>query len=357
MAEKCSRKILAICITVSLLLFFTMPRHIASAVEPTGVMIPLYTYPDSTWDSVVQQKNAHPSVPVVAIINPDNGPGASQDPNYITGIQKLQSSGVTVIGYVYTSYGLRSASIVAADIDQYKTWYNVKGIFFDEMSSISGHETYYKNLSDYAKSNGLAFTVGNPGLDTLSSYVGTVDNLIIYENAGLPSTTSISGWHTDYDKKSFSLLSYAVSALDRSFFSSVSDYVGYMYITNDNLPNPWDALPLYFADLVASLDIVPPTQGSQTISPVSTQGSLSIQSVSLSGSSISGLWTEISSNGNIVKKGYTPLSYTASYGTEYTVCVSNYKNYLFDHWDTGSTNRCTTVTPTQSTVLTADYIR
>ena len=348
MTEKCSRKILAICITVSLLLFFTMPRHIASAAEPTGIIIPLYTYPDSTWDSVVRQKNAHPAVPIIAIINPDNGPGASQDPNYITGIQKLQSSGVTVIGYVYTSYALRSASIVAADIDQYKTWYNVNGIFFDEMSNISGHEAYYRNLSDYAKSNGLAFTVGNPGIDTLSSYVGTVDNLIIYENAGLPSTTSISGWHTDYDKKSFSLLSYAVSALDRSFFSGGSDYVGYMYITNDNLPNPWDALPSYFADLVASLDIVP---------PVPTQGSLTIQSVSLSGSSISGLWTEISSNGNIVKKGYTPLSYTASYGTQYTVCVSNYKNYLFDHWDNGSTNSCTTVTPTQNTVLTADYIR
>jgi Spherulation-specific family 4. len=57
-------------------------------------MIALYTYPDSTWDVVAQAKSAHPSVPVVAIINPNNGPGSSRDANYVSGIQNsmLQES-------------------------------------------------------------------------------------------------------------------------------------------------------------------------------------------------------------------------------------------------------------------------
>ena len=34
---------------------------------------------------------------------------------------------------------------------------------------------------------GMTFTMGNPGADTRSSFMGTVDNMIIYENQGLPS--------------------------------------------------------------------------------------------------------------------------------------------------------------------------
>jgi hypothetical protein len=30
--------------------------------------------------------------------------------------------------------------------------------------------------------------------------------------------------------------------------------VGYIYLTNDTLPNPWDSVPVYFADLLAALE-------------------------------------------------------------------------------------------------------
>ncbi|MHB2036611.1 MAG: spherulation-specific family 4 protein, partial [Nitrososphaerales archaeon] len=73
----------------------------ATTSTPTGVMIPLYSYPGSDWNVVEQAKLAHPSVPIVAIINPNNGPGGSQDPNYVAGVNNLRSAGVTVLGYVY----------------------------------------------------------------------------------------------------------------------------------------------------------------------------------------------------------------------------------------------------------------
>ena len=166
----------------------------------TGVMVPLYVYPGSDWTQVIQIKNAHPSVPIVAIINPNSGPGSSSDSNYLSGIQQLQAAGVKVLGYVYTSYGARSTTSVHADIDSYNNWYHVNGIFFDEMANTSGLETYYSNLSNYVKSLGMTMTVGNPGTDTLSSYIGTVDVLDIYENPGMPSLTSLTGWHTRLSK-------------------------------------------------------------------------------------------------------------------------------------------------------------
>ena len=83
---------------------FSFMQHPASAASQTGVMVALYTYPDSTWTTVAQAKAAHPSVPVVAIINPNNGPGSSRDANYVSGIQELHAAGVVVLGYDATGY-------------------------------------------------------------------------------------------------------------------------------------------------------------------------------------------------------------------------------------------------------------
>ncbi|HEX7031758.1 MAG TPA: spherulation-specific family 4 protein [Nitrososphaera sp.] len=49
------------------------------AAASAGIMVPLYTYPGETWDTVVETKNDHPDVPIVAIVNPASGPGGSRD--------------------------------------------------------------------------------------------------------------------------------------------------------------------------------------------------------------------------------------------------------------------------------------
>ncbi len=37
------------------------------------------------------------------------------------------------------------------------------------------------------------------------------------------------------------------------FLDSVRSKVGYVFLTNDDLPNPWDTLPPYFSNLVTKL--------------------------------------------------------------------------------------------------------
>ncbi len=97
------------------------------------------------------------------------------------------------------------------------------------------------------------------------------------------------------------------------------------------------------------------TTGTPVPPPVPTTADITVKSVDLAGSPITGLWTEISTGDTLVNSGYTPLSYTATTNTQYNVCVSNYQQYTFDHWSDGSKNRCTTVTPTQATTLTAHF--
>lgn len=98
-------------IFLTIIFFATVQSSPAIHVDDTktGILVPLYRHPDSTWDDLIQVKHEHPSVTIIAIVNPDNGPGF-WDPAYVLGVKKLQSAGIPSLGYVYTSYGARNSS-------------------------------------------------------------------------------------------------------------------------------------------------------------------------------------------------------------------------------------------------------
>src|SRR5215471_11793168 len=68
------------------------PASSSQTRQQIGMIVPLYSYPTNPiWTTLIQAKETQPSVPVIAVINPDSGPGSSYDPNYASGIQSLQS--------------------------------------------------------------------------------------------------------------------------------------------------------------------------------------------------------------------------------------------------------------------------
>jgi hypothetical protein len=225
-----------------------------SAAKP-GIIIPLYIYPGATWDTVISTKNAYPNVPIRAIINPNSGPGTTADSTYASKITQLRTANVSVLGYVYTSYGARTLSAVQADIDKYKTFYpNIDGIFLDEQSATAGQESYYATLTNYAKSKGFSFTVGNPGTSSVSpTYLNSVDTVLIYENSGTPDLAAFQSW-TSYPRQQLGMIPYNVSSYPGSWVSSASVIAGWIYVTNDILPNPWDTVSPYMTNLAMSLN-------------------------------------------------------------------------------------------------------
>ena len=218
--------------------------------------MPLYTYPtDPSWDQVVAAKVAHPKVRVVAVVNPSNGPSTSRTDAYAVGIDKLAAAGVEVVGYVYTEYGARNAATVQRDMDSWRSFYpKVSGIFFDEQSNQAPLIEYYRQLSAYAHGKGFGLTIGNPGTDTSEGYVGSgLDVMLIYESKGLPAADRLGGWHAKYPKTNFGVIPWGAN-MDATFVQMARQYVGFIYINNDVLPNPWDSLPPYFEQLVAALE-------------------------------------------------------------------------------------------------------
>src|SRR6266480_7847310 len=185
-------------LTVSIATVSISHPSYASTTVRSGVVIPLYSYPDSTWTTIAQTAKAHPNVPIMVIINPNNGPGPSSDPVYLAAVQKLQSAGVTVLGYVdmLTGGGTLPAKTVPSaenQVDAYHNWYGANGIFFDDFNNgFTYSPATYATLDTYVKAQGMTYTMGKPGTSVSSGYIGTLDNLVIYESSGYPSLSFLS---------------------------------------------------------------------------------------------------------------------------------------------------------------------
>src|SRR3989475_550996 len=328
---------------------------VAALSGVSGFKSSLYINPGPNginWQPLIAAKQAHPRVPIIAMINPNSGPGTSYDSNFNTGINNMRASGIIVLGYIGTKYCAMSIATAEGQIDTYHSFYKLDGFLFDEMKNTPGCESYYSTLTNYAKSTyGDTLIIGNPGTSTIQSYVGTVDNIIIYESQGLPSISTLQSRTFGLQKSGFCFDAYGIGNLDPNYVAQASQYLGCMQITDDSGSNPYDTLPTYLSSEIAALDTAggnPPV--------VSVPSALTVNSVDLSGNSFTGQWVQLNdSSGNTIATGFTPATFSVTSGSQYTVFAANFQNTVFNHWSDGNTNPSRAITPTQSTTLTAYY--
>src|SRR5205807_9063474 len=102
-----------------------------------------------------------------------------------------------------------------------------------------------------------------PGTSIPFGLIGTFDSLAIYESPGYPAMSVLSQYSA-YPKTDFAAIVIGVG-LNTAFLASASAYVSWIWVTNDNLPNPYDSLPSYFSNLVTALDL---SAGSTTTTTV-----------------------------------------------------------------------------------------
>lgn len=225
------------------------------------ILLPLYVYPEwwdapaYRWDDVAAQGG---TAPITAIINPDNGPGIGfPNDDYVHGMADLRAGGVQMIGYVYTSYGTRPLTNVLADITAYASSTNVSGIFLDECANTTNLLGYYTQLYAAIHSQpGFDLVVVNPGTQLPEPFLSApaADVAVVFEHeSGWPGYATDS-YVARHPPIRFAALPYAVSnlALMHEFVDlAVRRNVGWIYVTDDDLPNPWDTLPAYWTNLTA----------------------------------------------------------------------------------------------------------
>src|ERR1041384_3178596 len=84
---------------LALLSLAVLAFSLRATESPGGILVPAYFYPagNNYWSSLAQ---AAKKVPIIAILNPNSGPGAGIDSNYVVAAKKLRDKGGRVIGYV-----------------------------------------------------------------------------------------------------------------------------------------------------------------------------------------------------------------------------------------------------------------
>ncbi len=247
---------------------------------PLRVLIPWYNYPNHwvgepgyQWPAMAAGHASDSEI--VAIINPNSGPGGAGDPNadYVVGLNALKAAGLKMIGYVSTNYGNRAIADVKADIDKYEadylTW--LTGIFLDETPNATGKEAYYSEVHDYIRAKATVddMIVMNPGTPPIEAYMSYCDVMVMFE-----TTQNNFAAHTPpayasgYDSDKFCALSYRCATQEAMESDLTTVYqthgYGYVYWTDDGADgNPWDELPTYWDEEIAKVRalnaVVPPT--------------------------------------------------------------------------------------------------
>ena len=141
--------------------------------QQNGIIIPMYIYPtdaytNADYNGLITLKRQNRTIPMIAITNPNSGPGSVTDGNYTMVHNRMKAAEIHVAGYVSTNYRGNSVSVVKGIIDDWKTYYpEIDGIFFDEQSDgttdLPTEIAYYQEVADYAREVGFWLTVSNPG--------------------------------------------------------------------------------------------------------------------------------------------------------------------------------------------------
>lgn len=172
-----------------------------------GLIVPMYVYPHNgaTWnpaweDMIAISRDFGDLMDVLAIVNPNSGPGTAVDVAYARGIRKLQGGKATAIGYVPTGYGARTAAAIKADIDKWMALYPfVEGFFFDEVSTLLADLPKLTEAVDYARDmlpGGIM--AGNPGTWVENAIALTFDVCVEHEAPPWPTDPAF-----DYDGSPF----------------------------------------------------------------------------------------------------------------------------------------------------------
>jgi hypothetical protein len=195
----------------------------AFADDGNGLVVPMYGW-DAGWERVIDAKEENSGTEIIVVINPSGGPGGSSDSHWEGVVDDLQDEDIVVVGYVSTSYAGRSEGDVKDEIDRYQDWYDLDGVFLDEVSP--SDLGYYEDIRDYAEGEGAETVILNPGAPVPESYEDAGDIIVVYENSGIPSSVDSNG----ISEGKLAALPYGGEPSEGEF-DELSDEVGYLYVS------------------------------------------------------------------------------------------------------------------------------
>ncbi len=213
----------------------------ATSLASVKIGVPAYFWPGGNWDKVV----ANSADISFAVANIATGPGAAKNTSFVTQFAAAKSAGIKLFGYVDTTYGARSAAAIKTDIANYKSWYGITNIFFDETPWACDSTAYYADLQSVVHANG-GTGILNPGGSSLDCWAPVGDIIVNFEgSAATYNSWAADDWTNQYPASKFWHIVYGTLA------AQVPDVVAKakdrnaatVFVTDDIMPNPFDRMP------------------------------------------------------------------------------------------------------------------
>ncbi len=243
------------------------------------------------WNTLIaaqQAQKANNQLPIVAIANPNTGASTLADTAYYKQVYTdFANAGGKLIGYVPSGYvgqltnpdascQAKTAQAVVGCAQEYRNLYPdvISGIFVDEFGIQAGTNpgitatevtNFYTQIYNGIKNIDPNWTVfGNPGSNAPIEFLrqlnsGGANILITYEDiaANYPANVP-SEYVNNFPASTFGnfVLETPQSSLQSIINTAVGRNVGYIFVTDDILPNPYDRLPTYFADELSIINSI-----------------------------------------------------------------------------------------------------
>jgi hypothetical protein len=210
------------------------------------LIVPAYFHPASHPDEWAWLARRAAQVRLV-VLNLANGPGSWPDAAVRPVLDRLQSAGVAVAGYVDTNYGQRRAPEALADLGRYLDWYKVAGVFFDRAAVAAEQIGYYASLARRARQLGAQVVALNHGAHPIEAYAEHADLLGTFEGPWRAYLDlAVPRWARSRPAGQFYHLPYSVppeSFRDACWLAARRN-AGCVYVTDNGGANPWDRLPV-----------------------------------------------------------------------------------------------------------------
>jgi hypothetical protein len=228
-----------------------------------SVVLAAYSYPSiesSYWKAVI--KKGGKNIPYV-IINPNSGPGAEADLNYARQLKENMKEGIKNIAYIRTNYQKRPLTEVLADVDKYYELYgknNLNGFFFDEVGvDDKSQPAYMKAIYEYVKSKGKDnIVVANPGRQITDKLAPYADVFVTSEISADEYINRFTEPESEFENNedNFYHIWHIVYAAKPEQYEQIIKLsrkrnAGWIMVTDDVQPNPYDKLPKEFERIIS----------------------------------------------------------------------------------------------------------
>jgi Spherulation-specific family 4 len=276
-------------VVAAVLLFATPPLLAMPADDaprpgdphPTIMLVPAYFYPAgdrlADWNRLAE---AARSIPLEVILNPASGPGKRQDANYVAVLHALHQSHARVLAYVDSDYGRRPLAAIEKDVGDYPKFYKIDGFFIDQMANTPEAVDHYRSIRRLIRRADSRYkVVGNPGTYTRPEYLDAADTLVTFEGSARAFAAynphAAAPWIAGYPPDRFAAIIYGVdeAAAGRAALSRAKRTgAGSVFITDQEMPNPYLALPPYWADEAAAVRAINQPRKPEDIPPPAPKG-------------------------------------------------------------------------------------